>query len=48
MGPEKRLNTQGANRMLRTGGLLLGYREVYTAWTVVLFQESLRKVDTGS
>ena len=48
MGPETGLNSQGANRMRRAGGLPLGYREVYTAWTVVLFQESLRKVDTGS
>lgn len=48
MGPEEGLNSQGANRMLRAGGLPLGYREVYTAWTVVLLQESLRKVDAGS
>lgn len=48
MGPKEGLNSQGANRMLRAGGLPLGYREVCTARTVVLFQESPRKVDTGS
>lgn len=48
MGLEEGLNSQRANRMLRAGGLPLGYREVYTARTVVLLQESLRKVDTGS